>query len=329
MLNPMSRPIKRVLITGATGTLGYNLVKHLAACIPGIQLRLPVRRLENDLFAGLQNVSLERVDLTSTSQVTHIVGSFQPDAVIHCAASGVRPNRLDYFDIIDFNVSATLKLFQACCAIEDCHFIHISSALVYAAQERPYREQDPLYTLHPYGSSKAAADLLMCAAAKRLDRQLTILRPFSFTGIHDGGSRFFPALLQCALDRTPFAMSPGTQLRDFCAVQDVVEAITLVLNHGSWPDVNVINVGSGLSIPLAKIVASVVEELGLDVEIQLGALPLHPFEQRCLVADISLATRLGWRPKTNLSYAIWQLARSNFPGLKVREPEQFGNICTL
>jgi hypothetical protein len=42
-----------------------------------------------------------------------------------------------------------------------------------------------------------------------------------------------------------------------------------------------------------------------------------------LVADIHLAQSLGWEPRTNLAYAVWQLAQSQFPGLTVREPEQY------
>jgi hypothetical protein len=42
-----------------------------------------------------------------------------------------------------------------------------------------------------------------------------------------------------------------------------------------------------------------------------------------LVADIRLAQALGWKPRTNLAYAVWQLAQSQFPELKVQRPEQF------
>jgi len=315
--------LKRVLVTGASGTLGYNVVQHLAAKHLGTQFLILMRRLDANLFAAHRNVTLQLVDMTDTPALTSAVTSFQPNAIIHCAASGVRPSQIGYFDFVDLNVSATLQLFRASCEIERCHFLNISTGLVYSSQDRPCREGDSVNTLHPYGASKAAADCLLRAGAERLDRHLTIVRPFSFTGLHDGGDRLFPSLLQCALERKPFAMSPGTQLRDFCAVQDVVAAIGLILEEGEQPSRDIFNVGSGLSVSLGRIVHSVVRQLGLDVEIRLGARPFHPLEPNNLVADISRTESLGWRPKTNLAYAVWQLARSKYPDLAFTEPEQY------
>ncbi len=280
-------------------------------------------RTPKGLFADLPNVELERVDMGDSASLFHAVAAFQPNAIIHCAASGVRPSRFDYFDFVDLNVGATLQLFRASCEVKDCHFINISTGLVYDSQERPCHEGDPINTLHPYGASKAAADCLLRAGAERLGRHLTIVRPFSFTGLHDGGDRLFPSLLRSAAEGRPFDMSMGTQMRDFCAVQDVVEAITLILEEGEQPSRDTFNVGSGMSISLGRIVQSVIRQLDLKVEVRLGMRPFHPYEPRHLVADIHRAVSLGWRPKTNLAYAVWQLARASFPGLPVMEPDQY------
>jgi nucleoside-diphosphate-sugar epimerase len=320
----MLRPhLHRVLITGASGTLGYNVVQSLGRKHPETHLHILMRKADPRLFAGLPKVTLEEVDMGDTPRLMAAVRAFQPNAIIHCAASGVRPNKLGYFDFVDLNVSATLHLFRASCEIDHCHFLNISTGLVYGSQERPCREGDPVNTLHPYGASKAAADCLLRAGAERLERHLSIIRPFSFTGLHDGGDRLFPSLLRCALERRPFEMSPGTQLRDFCAVQDVVDAITLILEEGEQPSRDIFNVGSGLSVSLGRIVHSVIRQLELDVEVRMGVRPFHPLEPNNLVADITRAESLGWRPKINLAHAVWQLAQSAFPGLAVKEPEPY------
>lgn len=315
--------LERVLVTGATGTLGYNIVRRLGLMPPATSVRVLMRRLDDTLFADLANVDLEQVDIADTPRLTKAVLDCQPTAIIHCAASGVRPSKIGWFDLIRLNVSAAVALFEASCEIDRCHFIHISTGLVYADQNRPCREGDPIDTLHPYGASKAAADCLLRAGAERLKRHLTVLRPFSFTGLHDGGDRLFPSLLRCALKGEPFSMSPGTQIRDFCAVQDVAEAVCLVLEEGMLPGRDVFNIGSGLSLSLRGIVGSVCRQLGLDVELRLGEMPFHPYEPMNLVADIHLAQSLGWQPRTNLAYAVWQLAQSQFPELQVTQPEQY------
>jgi nucleoside-diphosphate-sugar epimerase len=282
-----------------------------------------MRTLDDGLFGDLANVDVQQVDITDEGLVRQAVIDFQPNAIIHCAASGVRPSKVGWFDLIRLNVSATVALFEASCELQDCHFIHISTGLVYGGQDRPCREGDPIDTLHPYGASKAAADCLLRAGAERLKRHLTVIRPFSFTGLHDGGDRLFPSLLRSALKDEPFSMSAGTQIRDFCAVQDVAEAICLILEGGTLPGRDVFNLGSGQSISLRTIVGSVCRQLGLTLQLRLGEMPFHPYEPMNLVADIHLAESLGWRPKTNLAYAVWQLAQSQFPELEVAKPEQF------
>ena len=105
--------------------------------------------------------------------------------------------------------------------------------------------------------------------------------------------------------------------------QDVVDAVTMVLEEGEQPGRDIFNVGSGLSVSLGRIVHSVVRQLSLEVDIRLGELPFHPLEPTQLVADISRTTSLGWRPRINLAYAVWQLARSQYPALKLSEPEKY------
>lgn len=315
--------LSRVLVTGASGTLGYNIVRHVGRKHPATSIRLLMRRPAPTLFADLDNVTMEQVDITDAPRMTQAVLDFQPNAIIHCAASGVRPSKIDWFDLIRLNVDASVTLFEASCKVDPCHFIHMSTGLVYGEQSRPCREGDPIDTLHPYGASKAAADCLLRAGAERLKRHLTVVRPFSFTGLHDGGDRLFPSLLRSALKGEPLSMSAGTQIRDFCAVQDVAEAVCLILEEGTLPGRDVFNLGSGQSISLRGIVGSVCRQLGLDVELRLGDVPFHPYEPMNLVADIHLANSLGWKPKTNLAYAVWQLARSQFPELQVAEPEQY------
>jgi nucleoside-diphosphate-sugar epimerase len=318
-----SSHLTRALITGASGTLGYNIVRHLGFTHPNTHVHVLMRVLDKNLFSDLPNVTLQQLDITDTQLLTKAVLDFQPNAIIHCAASGVRPSKIGWFDLIRLNVSATVALFEVSCEIDRCHFVHVSTGLVYSKQNRPCREGDPIDTLHPYGASKAAADCLLRAGAERLNRHLTVVRPFSFTGLHDGGDRLFPSLLRSVLEGKPFSMSAGTQIRDFCAVQDVAEAVCLVLEEGTLPGRDVFNIGSGQSIALRSIVGSVCRQLGIEVELRLGDMPFHPYEPMNLVADIHLARSIGWQPKTNLAYAVWQLARSQFPELPVKQPEQY------
>jgi UDP-glucose 4-epimerase len=79
-----------------------------------------------------------------------------PDVVVHCAASGLRPPRASWFEMMSFNVETTLRIFETYCNLPASQFIYISTGLVYREQQRPLREDDPIESLQPYGASKAA-----------------------------------------------------------------------------------------------------------------------------------------------------------------------------
>src|SRR5438105_3138158 len=109
----MSRPhLARVLVTGASGTLGYNIVRHIGMKHPRTSLRLLMRNPDATLFADLENVSIEQVDIFYSPLMAKAVLDFQPNAIIHCAASGVRPAKIGWFDLIRLNVEATISLFE-------------------------------------------------------------------------------------------------------------------------------------------------------------------------------------------------------------------------
>lgn len=312
---------RRVLITGASGTLGYNMVRMLAAD-SRMQIVVPLRSPLHAGFDEYSNVQVVKADLSDTNELDRTIANVRPSAIVHCAASGVRPIRPAWFEMTKFNVEATIRLFEASCSVPHCHFIYISTGLVYRPQNRAVCELDPIGTLHPYGASKAAAECLLQAGATEFRRPLTVLRPFSFTGLHDGGGRLFPSLLRAATMKQPVRLSPGEQIRDFCSVQDIARAVITVLNRSNHERIEVFNLGSGETKTLRQTIEGVCEEIELDAELRFGELPYHPYEPMHLVADINKAADLPWRPATNLAYAVWELAKADFPQLQLRRPEQ-------
>jgi UDP-glucose 4-epimerase len=317
----MTTQPKTILVTGATGTLGYNFVRLLISRSSHI-IHAPVRNPSPALFALGSRVNTIQIGLSDAAGVKALVKGLQPDVIVHCAASGLRPPRESWFRLIHFNVEATLRLFEAAADLDrDIHFIHISSGLAYREQQRNLVESDPLDTLHPYGASKAAADALLRAAASEFGRRLTIFRPFAFTGVHDAGTRLFPGIIQAAAANVPIPLTPGGQIRDFCPVEDIAEAILLAVERESQDRTEVFNVGSGVAATLRDLVREVCSELELNVELEFGARPYRLYEPMHLVADIDHAKcNLGWKPRIRLAYAVWELASELHPELRLRRP---------
>lgn len=312
---------KRVLVTGASGTLGFNILRDLVKA-ENYTIIAPVRSRQSKLLEFGDSVQFIDHELSDAIHTAQIFERANPDVIVHCAASGLRPPKGSWFDLMQFNVESTMRLFQMNCRFDHhSHFIYISTGLVYREQDRPLVETDPIETLHPYGASKAAGDSMLQAAAAEFGRRLTILRPFAFTGVHDGGERLFPRVLTAAATGETMPMTEGRQVRDFCAVNDIARAVRLVIER---PQVNLIekyNLGSGEALPLRSLVEKVCAELALKVNFNFGAVRMHPHEPMHSVADTTQARdQLGWAPQVSLARAVWELAQDQYPGLQVKEP---------
>ena len=274
MANGISKEIRRVLVTGGTGTLGFNLARLLAKD-PRFEVVLPVRRIDPRLQELGPRVDIVRFEFGARSGIDALLASTVPDVIVHCATSGLRPPMPSWSEIQSFNVAATAMLFESYCGSRASHFIQISTGMVYRQMRRPIRETDPVETLQPYAASKAAADQLLQAAARQRDRRLTIIRPFGFTGARDFRPRLFPSLIHAAAAGEPLPMTNGEQVRDFCAAEDVAEAIRRSIVRNPNDSLEVYNLGGGTLLNIRTWVETVCSELGISVQFSSAGSPAH------------------------------------------------------
>lgn len=318
----MNPAVHRIILTGASGTLGGNFAR-LACERPDIHI-LALLREQSRLPASNPRMDCVRIQFEDKAAVQKIIQDYAPTSLVHCAATGMDFPKPVWFDLIRFNIDATINLCEAVAQQAGCRFIFVSTGLVYKNQNRPLSEDDPLDTLHPYGASKAAADMLVRAAATEFGVPLTILRPFSFTGPGDDRNRLFPSLLRAAAAGESVKLSPGDQLRDHCSARDIATGIlAAILSPQTSSTARIFNLGSGCTAPLREVILRVVNELDLKLTLDFGARSYGQHEPRHFVANIAHArAALNWEPRHNLAHAIWQLAQASFPELKVRKPRE-------
>jgi UDP-glucose 4-epimerase len=313
----------RDVITGATGQLGRHVLNEIAAW-PDTQV-LALVRTNSKLADTPANVRVENLPCFDANSLAPILERFQPTAIVHCAATGMLRPRPNWLELIRCNVNLSAQLCELAARIPGCHFIHISSGLAYRDQGRPLVEDDPLDSEHPYAATKIAAEVLVRAVATEAHVPLTIVRPFSFSGAGDKGSRLFPSLLRAAEQQRTFDLSPGDQIRDHSAVNDIAHGIALAVarRHELPPETQVFNFGSGNTVPLRNLIEGVVAELGLKVKLNFAARNHAPFEPKYLVADVTRArSMLNWHRQINFAHAIWELAQESFPGLQLKQPRR-------
>ena len=133
----------RILVTGASGQLGYDVE----------------RELERRGIEHLGTLSRE-LDITDRAAVEHLMQSYRPDAVVHCAAytkvdlAEDEPGRC-----WAVNADGTRNLAAACREI-GAKMLYISTDYVFPGTgERSYETGDPTGPVNTYGRSKLAGEL--------------------------------------------------------------------------------------------------------------------------------------------------------------------------
>lgn len=158
----MSRPT-RVLVTGAAGQVGVDLLDTLRGMTPlggDSSFQPDAKRVGDDEFEAL-GLTRHDLDITDRDQTMHAVRSVRPDVIVHLAAyTQVDRAEIDRDACYAVNAGATETLSLAAHDV-DAHLISISTDYVFdGTKGAPYIEDDETNPLNVYGASKRAGELL-------------------------------------------------------------------------------------------------------------------------------------------------------------------------
>ena len=175
----------KLLVTGASGFLGWNLCRMAQGRWDVYGL---VRRNQNQL----QGVELRRADLTRFKEIKESLQEIRPDALIHAAAES-NPNfcQLNPAASHEINVEATANLASLCADLR-IPFVFISSDLVFNGLKPPYSENDPVCPVCIYGEQKAEAER---AVLERYPQALVCRMALMFGDAGQGAASFIQPLI--------------------------------------------------------------------------------------------------------------------------------------
>ncbi|MHB8588873.1 MAG: NAD-dependent epimerase/dehydratase family protein [Candidatus Dormibacteraceae bacterium] len=295
---------KRALVTGGTGFVGSNLVRHLLR--DGHEVGLLVReghdpwRLE-DVAGGMHWI---RASLADGAGLEAAVAGFRPEWVFHLAAHGAYSWQDDPASILTTNVVGTANLLAACLATGFEAFVNTGSSSEYGLKDHPPREDEALEPNSPYAVAKAAATLYCAQAARATGAAIATLRLYSVYGPWEEPRRFIPQLVARGLEGgLPPLASPDTA-RDYVHVADVCDAYLRVARGPHGPG-KVYNAGTGVQTTLRQAVALARRVLGITLEPRWGSMPDRGWDTDTWVADSSaLRQDLGWLPAIGLEEGL-------------------------
>lgn len=182
-------------------------------------------------------------------------------------------------------------------------FVQVGSSDEYGSASAPQSEDLREMPISPYSLGKVASTHYVQMLNKTEGFPGVILRFFLVYGPGQDGHRFLPQIIKGCLKGERFEATKGEQLRDFCYVDDVVDAVirAAFLSESKG---HIINVASGMPVSIRNIIEKVVSIIGKGYPV-FGARPYRKGENMELYADIKKAEKvLDWEPTTQLEAGL-------------------------
>lgn len=332
---------KTVLVTGASGFIGSNLVKRLLKEFEGIQvigldnmndyydIRIKESRL-NELSQS-KNYTFIQGNLADKEVISKIFTEYKPSIVVNLAAqAGVRYSIENPDAYIESNLIGFYNILEACRHNPVEHLVYASSSSVYGSNKKvPYSTDDKVDNpVSLYAATKKSNELLAHSYSKLYNIPSTGLRFFTVYGpAGRPDMAYFGFTNKLVNGETIKIFNYGNCKRDFTYVDDIVEGIIRVM-QGAPEQVNgedglpippyaIYNIGNSNPENLLDFVTILQEELiragvlpkDYDFESHKELVPMQPGDVPVTYADTTPLERdYGFKPSTSLRDGLRKFA---------------------
>jgi GDP-L-fucose synthase len=307
----MNTPRRKVLICGATGFIGHNLIEALCR---RDYLEIHAVRFSRPAY-DCPGVTWHQADLRAPNDVVRVVRGM--DIIIQAAAttSGSRDIvERPYIHVTDNAVMNSLLLRQAFESRVQ-HFVFFSCTVMLPSSRSPLSETDwdANAPMHPNyfasGWTKVYIEKMCEFFASLGTTKHTVIRHSNIFGPHDkfdlNRSHVFGATITKAMtakDGQIVVWGKGEEARDLLYVDDLVDFVTRAIDRQTVPFA-LYNCGAGQAVKIRELVRMIVAASGIPLAIEYDL--SKPSIATSLCLDCRKADReLAWRPSTSLDDGI-------------------------
>ena len=303
---------KRILVTGGAGFISSNFIHHLLAKTPYEVVSLDALTYAGnvDNLSGAmshERLSFVQGDIRDADLVREIVADV--DVIVNAAAESHVEKSIEEGarEFVTTNVEGTQILLDAIREAPVERFILFSSSEVYGtAEAAPMDEDHPLNPRSPYAATKAGADRLAYSYYVTYGLPVTIVRPFNNYGPRQHPEKVVPRFITQALqDRELTIHGDGHASRDWLYVDDDAEAIEAII---AAPLDNVagevLNVATGIDIPVTEIADAVLEALGKPASLKTFVTERLGQVDRHIGSTEKMERLTGWTARTSFEEGL-------------------------
>ncbi len=332
---------KTILVTGAAGFIGSNLVMELLKTVQKCNI-VGLDNLNDYYDVSLKKYRLSEIEKTNKKgskwtfvkgniadkgTVENLFNNYKFDLVVNLAAqAGVRYSITNPDVYIESNIIGFYNILEACRKHPVEHLVYASSSSVYGTNKKiPYSTEDKVDNpVSLYAATKKSNELLAHAYSKLYNIPSTGLRFFTVYGrAGRPDMAYFGFTDKLIKGETIKIFNFGNCERDFTYVDDIVEGIKRVMQRAPekqigedglpLPPYRVYNIGNNHPENLLDFVNILQEELvsagvlpqDYDFESHKELVPMQPGDVPVTYADTSaLESDMGFKPNTDLKTGL-------------------------
>ena len=333
---------KTVLVTGAAGLIGSNLVKRLFQEVNDIKV-VGVDNLTDYYDVNIKQGRLREIEdlhrdwtfvrasIADKAVIEQLFSDYHFSVVVNLAAqAGVRYSITNPDAYIEANLIGFYNILEACRHHEVEHLVYASSSSVYGSNKKvPYSTDDKVDNpVSLYAATKKSNELLAHAYSKLYNIPSTGLRFFTVYGpAGRPDMAYFGFTDKLRAGKTIQIFNYGNCKRDFTYVDDIVEGVVRVMRHAPEkqigedglpvPPYKVYNIGNNHPENLLDFVTILQEELirakvlpaDYDFESHKQLVPMQPGDVPVTYADTTaLEQDFGFKPSTDLRTGLRRFA---------------------
>ncbi len=334
---------KTILVTGAAGFIGSNLVKRLFYDAKNIKV-IGIDSITDYYDVNIKYERLKEIEalgkdwtfvhdsIANKEAVEEIFSKNKISVVVNLAAqAGVRYSITNPDAYIQSNLIGFYNILEACRHHEVEHLVYASSSSVYGSNKKvPYSTDDKVDNpVSLYAATKKSNELMAHAYSKLYNIPSTGLRFFTVYGpAGRPDMAYFGFTNKLVKGETIKIFNYGNCKRDFTYIDDIVEGIVRVMQHAPEkqngedglpiPPYNVYNIGNSHPENLLDFVTILQEELiragvlpkDYDFEAHKELVPMQPGDVPVTYADTTpLEQDFGYKPDTSLRTGLRKFAK--------------------
>jgi UDP-glucuronate 4-epimerase len=304
--------MKRILITGAAGFIGFHLARYLKArgdfiigldnFNPYYDVQLKKRR---EFILSQEGVEILEADIRDTLLLKELIAKHEITHIVHLAAqAGVRYSFANPDDYVSSNLQGFASILEACRSNPSTKLIYASSSSVYGLNKKiPFSVEDKTdQPANLYGATKKANEVMAHAYHHLYGLSTTALRYFTAYGPWGRPDMAYYRFTQHICEGKPIQIfNRGKMRRDFTYIDDIVKGTGAAIDL-SAPN-EIFNLGNNRPIDLLYLVELLEQALGKKAIKEF--LPMQPGEVIETFADIEKSARLlNFHPTVQLEEGI-------------------------